>query len=197
MIVGNPPPRLKVIFVKHSLPQIDPATPANQWILSAEGARRCLPLAQRLADYHPDIVISSDEPKAVETAQRVAEHLALPWQTGQGLHEHQRQTTPFFPTIEAFQEGVERFFEQPARLVLGEETANQAHFRFAKAVDSVLAQHPHQTMVIVTHGTVMTLFVSRLFALDPYPFWKRLTLPSFVVLDHSPWRLQDVVTDIG
>ncbi len=171
------------ILVKHSFSQIDPDTPARQWVLSAEGERRCLPLAEQLILYHPDIVITSDEPKAMATGQRAAEHLAIPWQIGRGLHEHERQNAPFFPTVEIFQAAVERFFEQPDQLVFGEETADEAHFRFANAVADVLEAHPCQTVVIVTHGTVLTLFVSRLFELAPYPFWENLTLPSFVVLE--------------
>ena len=69
-----------VILIKHSLPQIDPDIPARQWVLSAKGERRCLPLAEKLNGYQPDIIITSDEPKAVTTGQRVAEHLAIPWQ---------------------------------------------------------------------------------------------------------------------
>ena len=184
------------ILVKHSLSQINPATPAKQWVLSAEGQRRCLPLAEQLIHYHPDIIITSDEPKAIETGQLVAEHLAIPRLIGRGLHEHERQNAPFFPTVEAFQAAVKRFFEQPDQLVFGEETADEAYFRFANAVADVLETHPRQTVVIVTHGTVLTLFVSRLFELDPYPFWKSLTLPSFVVLEQPPWRLMDVVMDV-
>jgi broad specificity phosphatase PhoE len=187
---------MKLILVKHSLPQIEPHIPARGWLLSAEGVQRCLPLAQYLADYHPDLIVSSAEPKAIETAQHVAEHLALPIHIGQDLQEHERQTTPFFPTVEAFQEAVARFFEYPEQLVLGEETADAAHVRFVKALTDVQAQNPRKTVAVVTHGTVISLFISRLFAIDPYPFWRSLTLPSFVVLDDSPWQLQAVLTDI-
>ena len=185
-----------MILVKHSLSQVDPVIPSRQWLLSAEGVRRCLPLAGRLADYHPDIIISSDEPKAIETGRIVAEQLALPWQIGQDLHEQERESATFYPSVMDFEKAVKRFFESPDQLVFGEETADEAHRRFANAIASVQSQLPHKRVAVVTHGTVLSLFVSRLFALDPYPFWKRLTLPSFVVLDHSPWRLQDVVTDI-
>ncbi len=177
-------------------PQIDPDIPSRQWNLSAEGVDRCLPLAQRLAGYRPDIIITSDEPKAIETGWLVAQHLALPCQIGQDLHEQERETAPFFPTVEDFQAAVKRFFEVPDQVVFGEESADAAHFRFANAIADVQSQYPDQTLVIITHGTVLTLFISRLFGLAPYPFWESLTLPSFVVLEHPPWRLQDVVVEI-
>lgn len=186
-----------LILVKHSLSQTDPNVPSRQWNLSVEGVRRCLPLARHLADYQPDIILTSDEPKAIETGQIVAKQLALPRHIRQDLHEQERVTAPFYPTVEEFQAAVEHFFDSPDQLVFGEETADEASSRFARAVTDVLAQHPQQTVVIVTHGTVLSLFVSRLFGLDPYPFWEHLTLPSFVVLEHSPWQFQDVVVGVG
>jgi broad specificity phosphatase PhoE len=42
--------------------------------------------------------------------------------------------------------------------------------------------HPNQNLAIVAHGTVISLFVSRLTNADPFLLWKRLGLPSFVVL---------------
>jgi len=67
------------------LPHINPGVPANRWSLSAEGERRCLPLAAQLSAYRPHIIITSAEPKAIETQDAcwltsfvVLEH--PPWQ---------------------------------------------------------------------------------------------------------------------
>jgi broad specificity phosphatase PhoE len=50
----------------------------------------------------------------------------------------------------------------------------------------VLNQHKNKTIIIVAHGTVISLFVSRLAGTPDFPLWKELGLPSFVVLDlHS------------
>jgi broad specificity phosphatase PhoE len=105
-------------------------------------------------------------------------------------------TAPFYPTVEAFQAAVKHFFEAPDQLVFGEETADEAYARFARAVTHMRTHYPQKTVIIITHGTVISLFVSRLFELAPYPFWAHLTLPSFVVLEHPPWQLQNVVKDI-
>ena len=61
---GNPPAE-DIIFFRHSLPQIDPALPAREWHLSEEGQKRCRVLAERLASYNPQRIISSLEPKSV------------------------------------------------------------------------------------------------------------------------------------
>ncbi|MBI3997512.1 MAG: histidine phosphatase family protein, partial [Armatimonadetes bacterium] len=107
-----------LILIKHSLPKIVPDVPANQWRLSGEGRQRCEALADRLKAYHPDVIVTSVEPKAQETAEIVAERLGIPLETLPDLHEHDRSGVPFF-TPEQFEAAVAGFFAQPAKPVLG------------------------------------------------------------------------------
>jgi broad specificity phosphatase PhoE len=60
----------------------------------------------------------------------------------------------------------------------------------------VLERHPRQSVAVVTHGTVMTLFVTRAAGLEAFPFWKRLGLPAFVVLSWPGLGLLDVVEGV-
>jgi broad specificity phosphatase PhoE len=48
-------------------------------------------------------------------------------------------------------------------------------------------------MVILTHGTVLSLFVSRATGMEPFALWNRLGLPSFVVLRFPQLELVSVV----
>ncbi len=134
-----------------------------------------------LGRYQPRRLVTSLEPKAVETGQLLAGALQIPRSSALHLHEHERQNTPFL-SPEMFEAGVHSFFEQPARRVLGEETADQAHARFSGAVWGVVNAHPNENLAIVAHGTVISLFVARLVSMAPYLLWKRLGLPSFIVL---------------
>jgi broad specificity phosphatase PhoE len=169
---------------------------ASQWRLSDEGRRRCEPLADRLAAYDLVTVVSSEEPKAVQTGQIVAEALGLAFEAVPGLHEHERAVVKSIGSKEAFQAQVVRLFEHPGELVLGHETADQAHSRFAAAIADVIERHPSGSLAVVTHGTVLTLFVARANGLDPVPFWKRLGLPSFVVLTLPSFSLVEVVENV-
>lgn len=181
-----------LILVKHSLPEIEPGVPANRWRLSSEGRRRCQALAAMLVAYWPAAILSSREPKAVETARIVADRLGLEAQVVAGLHEHERSTAPFV-SLQAFEAAVERFFANPDQLVFGEESAAQARARFAAAVDVLRQQHTGGNLALVAHGTVISLFVAQANRIDPFAFWKRLGLPSFVVLSISDLALVDVV----
>lgn len=186
----------KLILVRDSLPEIVPELPANQWRLSNTGRLRCKRLAERLAAYDPNVIVASLEPKAAETGQLVAQMLGTPFETAEGLGEHDRSNAGTLGTQEQFEARVGSFFENPQKLVFGGETADSAHRRFAKAVAAVIERHPSGHLAVVTHGTVMTLFVACTALLDPFPFWKRLGLPSFVVLCLPDFGLLTVVESV-
>ena len=62
----------QLVLVKHSNSDHNPLQPAADWPLTAEGLRRCHPLAQHLKPYQAKRLYSSPMPKARQTAQRVA-----------------------------------------------------------------------------------------------------------------------------
>jgi broad specificity phosphatase PhoE len=171
-----------LILVKHSVPEPDEGRPANTWRLSKEGRRRAERLAKQLKEFQPEVLVCSNEPKATETAEIVAGLLQLETQVVEGLYEHDRSNVPYLSS-ERFQASIHELFHKPAELVFGHETANQAHDRFYRAVHSVLNRYRDKTVVIVTHGTVISLFVSRLTGVDGISLWNGLSLPAFIALD--------------
>ena len=82
-------------------------------------------------------------------------------------------------------------------LVFGKETADQAFARFTEAVGGVIKAHPGQTVAVVTHGTVMTLFASRAAGLDPFSLWKQLGIPSFIALSLPDLKLLGMVGQVA
>jgi len=186
----------KLILVRHSLSKVEPDVEASRWRLTAEGRRRCTPLAQQLAAHDPSLIVTSLEPKAMETGKIVAGLLSLALETAQDLHEHDRRGVGFLGSQETFQASVASVFEQPGKLAFGNETGDQAHDRFARAVTGVVEQHPSGNLAVVCHGTVLTLFVARAARIDPVPFWQRLGMPAFAVLSLPHMRLLDVVENV-
>lgn len=184
-----------LILVKHSLPEIVPMIPAKEWRLSKSGQIRCKALAEKLESYLPDVVISSVEPKAVETAQIIASQLNKPFGTFDGLHEHDRAGVDFLDK-EQFEAKVSDFFMHRDQLVLGKETANRAVERFSKALTSVEVEYSNKTIVVVAHGTVITLFVEKFNDLEAFSFWKKLDLPSLVVLSLPQHKLVKTIESV-
>jgi broad specificity phosphatase PhoE len=169
-----------------------PDRPASQWPLAEEGRRRCQSLAERLVTYAPELIVTSRERKANETGALVATQLGLPITGAEGLHEHLREHVGWLSSP-AFEQAVAAFFTRPAELMFGEETASQAGARFDAAVRDVLAAHPGQTVAIVSHGTVITLFVAQHAGIAALPFWKSLGMPALVVFSLPDLELLEVI----
>jgi len=188
---------LYLVLVRHSRPVIDPTRPAREWVLNDEGRRRCQPLAERLRAYDLDVIVTSREPKAVETGEIVARLLGIPCRAADNLHEQARETAPFFGTRAEFVAAVSTFFARPADLVLGEETALQAQERFSGAVASLLADHPQENIAVVTHGTVLSLLASQYTGQEAFPFWQRLGMPALTAFSRPEMRLLAQVDEIA
>lgn len=183
----------RLILVKHALPEISPERPRREWRLSEEGRVRCGHLARRLLGFRPDRVITSPEPKAHETATAVAETLGgLSVETVEELHEHDDSDVGFLGES-SFRSAVKLFFARPTEAVFGPETADDAHARFAAAIDDLPAPRDDSSHVVVAHGRVISLFVARRNDLDAFALWERLGLPSFVALEVPGYRTLDVV----
>lgn len=172
----------RVILVRHAAPMKQPDVPARDWPLSPAGQADAARLADQLASYAPAAIIASDELKARQTAQPLAHRLGLPVTVSSGLHEHERHSVGYLDDA-TFQATMARLFAEPDTLVFGEETANQALARFSQAVGDALALYANASgdLAIVTHGTVLSLFVAAHSDHDPMTFWYHLHLPAWVV----------------
>lgn len=171
-----------LILIRHANPAIDESQPAHQWPLSEIGRERSRLLAEQLRQYEPEVIVASQEAKAAETGRIAADRLGIAFETAADLHEHVRPKANWMGR-EQFEAQVSALFNRPAELVMGTETADEAHSRFAAAVDAALARHTGRAVAIATHGTVMTLFIARRTGIDPLIFWKALGMPAFAVLD--------------
>ena len=190
-----------LLLIKHAAPTRDRSTSACRWTLSDQGRKACRPLARRIAAYAPAHLVSSAEAKAIETARLLAGELGIGGESRQGLHEHCRTTVPLFDSHAEFHRHVRELFHKPDQLIFGEETASAARQRFSAAVEQTITgwQHPGP-VVIVAHGTVISLLAGTWCKRDPYDLWTQLGLPSYLVISlddvHDDRRLVDIVPSV-
>ncbi len=170
----------RLLLVRHAAPAKNSAVPAREWALSPSGHADAARLADLLAPYVPSAILASDELKARQTAQPLADRLGLPVEVIAGLREHERRTVGYLGD-EAFQATMARFFAEPDTLAFGEETASQALARFTAAIEDALICHPSGDIALFTHGTVMSLFVAAHSDREPMEFWWHLHLPAWVI----------------
>ena len=185
----------KLVLVKHSLPEIRPDRRAAEWVLTEEGRKRAVAVARRIARHEPGVIGASNEPKATETAEIIARELGKSVEIFEGLHEQERGSLELLPGGK-FESVVAELFARPDELVFGDETATQALGRFREAVDRFLETHPDGNVALISHGRIITLLVAAYAGVDPFPFWRRLGLPSFVVVSLPERKVLEVVESV-
>lgn len=187
----------RLVLVKHSHVDVVPGRAPRTWQLSGEGRRRAALLAERLADFDVARVVSSVEPKAVETAEIVAQRLGVPSASMPGLHEHLRDAAPYLGDDD-FHTAIAWLFDEPNKVVFGEESADAAADRFSAAVDALAedAAAAGRDAIVVAHGTVIALYVALVAGIEPFPLWQSLGLPSYVVLSQGARRQVEIVTGV-
>ncbi len=185
----------KLILIKHAAPLVDPAKASDQWKLSEAGREQANRLAEGLATMELRSLVSSEEPKARETAEIVAEKLAIPTSTVIGLREHDRRNVPHMKSRD-FISMVELFFRKPSERVLGSETANEALERFSRAVDDAIAGASEGNVGIVAHGTVIALYLAAHSQRNGFELWRAMGLPSYAVMSLPERNMEQVVEKI-
>lgn len=153
-----------LLFVTHSEVVIDPDQPITDWPLSAAGRERMVQFAQTLAAGATPVVgvWSSDERKARDGAEIIAERLGLEPRIEHDLHENDRSATGYIAPPE-FWEVVAQFFGRPDESVRGWETARDAQARIVQSVERVLAaEMAPGLIVVVSHGGVGQLLTAHL-----------------------------------
>lgn len=170
----------RMVFVRHARPRIVEDVPSADWDLDPEGVTAAGHLAEKLAGFSFAEIVSSPEPKAAGTAQPIADRFGIGISFDEGLAEHRRRSAGFV-SREAAERRIEALFDNPGEIVFGEESADVCFARFAASVERARLRKDTD-LLFVTHGTVLTIYLSRLCGFAPMPFWRSLGLPAAVVL---------------
>jgi len=141
-----------------------PADPA----LTERGRDQAHRLAAWLAAERVDVVLSSPQRRAIETAEPIARAHGLEVQVAKGLMEYDAQSDSYIPMEElratndphlnAMYEG--RWEE------FGAESATAFRARIATTLDEIVAAHPGQRVVAVCHGGVINVAFALALGLD-------------------------------
>lgn len=185
-----------LILIRHSITQQQADVSSHRWQLTLEGQTACKAAAAQLCDYGIAHVYTSDEDKARLTGQLIAEALELPVASAPNLHETLRHSVPYFPDVTDFQAAVKRAMRQPDELVFGEERFTDALNRFNVAIETLLTMHPDETIAVVTHGTVMSLFAAQYTSRDIYDIWASLDMPAYAIFERPSLSLIRLVSHV-
>jgi probable phosphoglycerate mutase len=150
-------------LVRHAQVELDLGERPDRWRLSAEGRAAAEELALRLP--RVATVVSSPEPKAVETAEPIARANAVELRLDERLREVWREAS--FPTYEQHADAVRRYLA--GEPIAGWEGRAEAAARIGAAVAGL------DDAVVVTHGTVLALLLDLSF-----DQWQAIRLPDVI-----------------
>lgn len=131
--------------------------------LTPRGREQAQVVARRLSAYPIDAIYSSDLSRAFETAQIVGRVIGLEPLSEPGLRESDIGAW----TGLTWEDITERFPDQVAAMFAGQdvrrgggETYGELHNRLQTAVDSIIARHHGQTVLVVSHGAALRSLVA-------------------------------------
>ena len=170
-------------LIRHARTQMIEDAP-ERWPLSEEGQREASALSHQ--DFWREVayIFSSPEPKALQTAEPAARRWGIPLVTADDLRElHRPQLVP------DYQMAVARLLADPEASIAGMEPAAQAAERITRCIEELVVAHPEQTLAVVSHGLVLTLFLAQLENRWPtVTEWRAVPFTGLIVMDTNTWR---------
>jgi 2,3-bisphosphoglycerate-dependent phosphoglycerate mutase len=161
---------MDLLWVRHAEPErIAPGTgvPADPR-LTARGREQAERLAAWLAVEPIDVVLSSPQRRAIETAEPVARAHGLDVRIVEGLVEYDVQSDSYIPMEELRATGDPQLaaMYEGRWEDFGAESTETFRSRVAATLDEVVAAHPGRRVVAVCHGGVINVALAVVLGLE-------------------------------
>lgn len=150
----------KLRYITHPNVDIDPDVSVTAWSLSDVGRQRAAAMLAQPWVSSTTRIVSSDETKALETAQILADHLGLIVEVRDGCGENDRTATGFVPP-DQFEVLADSFFARPETSTRGWERAVDAQQRVVGNLGDLLGSS-EDDVAVIGHGAVGTLWYCHL-----------------------------------
>jgi len=144
--------------------------------LTDKGIEQAKLAAQRLAGEDVSAVYASDLSRALKTAECIAEKHNLPVAAIPELREinfGEWEGLTFEGINSQWTEAMSKLFTHPDEIVIpGGETFRQVKERATKALTNLVAAHPNQTIVVVSHGGTIRTVLCAILNIHLNHLWK-------------------------
>jgi broad specificity phosphatase PhoE len=175
-------------LIRHPHTQPEPESPSSQWRLSDAGRAQVQALVNAPFWDGVTAVYTSLQHKTTVVGQAVQAVHGITYIPLAGLDEAHRDR---WLDAEAFELAQRGLFANPAFPPVPDwEAADAAGMRFAAAVQGVLDRHaPGESLAVVAHATVLTLYVARLLNQPPsYDLWLSIGFAVVIAVDRVTLR---------
>lgn len=193
-----------LILVRHARPLLRSGQAASRWVIDPGALPEVDAFAHALAAHLPRVsaateknaIVASHEPKALATARELARVWGRGYSQASDLEEHHRGALPIVDDF-TWRATVGRVFSSPDAAVLGSETGTEALQRFSSGVDAVMKGAKSSgagLATLVSHATVITLYLAASNNLDSSEFWGSLRMPDALLVR---WHDRRLVARLG
>jgi 2,3-bisphosphoglycerate-dependent phosphoglycerate mutase len=163
-----------LIWVRHAEPErveSGSGVPANP-SLTARGVQQAERLADWLAHERVDLVVSSPQRRAVETASPVAHAHGVEIEIVEGLVEYDVQSDHYIPVEELREKKDDRWMAmvEGRWSAFGGEDPDDFRARVGDAIDKIVAANAGRKVVAVCHGGVINVAFASVLGLAQ-PLW--------------------------
>lgn len=185
---------MNLIFIRHSQSLVNPAIPIASWGLSDEGVILAKKLAKLAVINSLDVIYSSLQPKALETAAFATEGMSIMIKKDDRLTESTSFTNKFVD-LETLNENDRKYYADKNLSINGGETYTEALARFMTALEDITLVESESTNIgIVSHGNILASFASEHIDKDVNEIAKNLRQPDIAVFN---WDTKKFTTPFG
>ncbi|MDF2652452.1 MAG: phosphoglycerate mutase [Paenibacillus sp.] len=150
--------------------------------LSEEGFADAVRAADLLDDVQVDYMASSSYTRAVQTIQSIADRKGIPIEEWEQLIERPIKGLNYKTTWEVLHEAIRESFSDPDYALEGGESTRTAQQRAVPVIEQLLSDHRGGTLVIGTHGNIMTIILNHYDKSYGYEFWMSTSKPDIYKL---------------
>lgn len=175
---------MEIIFIRHSKTEIDPQVPISNWGLSEEGVELAKRFSTNESVQQLDVLYTSFQTKALETAVLLAKPNGIPIKADNGLTEVSSFTGPFEPNFEQYEQGVKDYYAKKIERISNGESIDEAVERFNRTLLSIVAAEQGKNKIgIITHANIVTLFSSQYMDIDCYNTHMAIKQPDIAIFE--------------
>ncbi len=164
-------------------------TPDEDRALSRRGMADARQLASLFDEYQPHLIYSSPYRRAIQTVGPLARKMGVAVEILSDLRERRLGQIG----IQKFETAVEATWHDADFSHPGGESNGAAQERGVALMQSLLARHQGQNVVLSTHGNLLALILKFFYPAVDFAFWCRLTMPDIYLLrldQHGPIDLR-------
>jgi broad specificity phosphatase PhoE len=148
-------------FLRHGATQRDSNFPISQWLLSEKGQEQARKLAQQDIFDNIEIIYSSTEEKAYQTAKPIADKLKKGIKQIREISELNRDNGGFIK-LDEYQQNIKECLTNLDKAVSNWESGAHALERFSNKIEELDQQYENEKILVVGHGFTINLYFAKL-----------------------------------